>query len=173
VVWHPSPNLSYAIVSMYVLYKKSFSARKVIVAYTPTNVDYEDTTSSTLNTLSTQSSTRISEYREYLRLPLDDNKQKALEAELGEALGFTDPDMCKILASKFRAYQLRDLQKFDEDKLKPTYGISGSGGFEDAEKASEHVDKAEIDASADFDSFFMDCLQVGTDLEDAWVPTLE
>jgi hypothetical protein len=144
---------------------------KVTVAHALTNLDYEDTTSSTLNTLSTQSSTGIFEYKEYLRIPLDDKKQHALEAELGGALGITNPDMCKILASKFRAYQLRDLQRFDEDKLKPTYGISSSGGLAAVEKASDHIDKAEVDVPADFDSFFMDCL--GGDLEDAWAPKLE
>lgn len=31
--------------------------------------------------------------------------------------------MCRILATKFREYQLKDLQQFDSGKLWPTYTI--------------------------------------------------
>ncbi|CAM1510081.1 Fc.00g004160.m01.CDS01 [Cosmosporella sp. VM-42] len=84
---------------------------------------YEDLTVSSLATLSTQSSTDMTDYKEYLRRPLAEDKQQALEAELGTALGISNPDMCRILAAKFREYQLRDVQQFDEANVKPTYGI--------------------------------------------------
>ncbi|KAF4999982.1 hypothetical protein FDECE_11330 [Fusarium decemcellulare] len=85
--------------------------------------DYEDLTVSSMDTLSTQSSTGMSEYKEYLRRPLDQDKQQALEHDLGKDLGISNPEMCKILAAKFRDYQLKDIQRFDENKLQPTYGI--------------------------------------------------
>ena len=78
------------------------------MAYIPTNADYENITSSMLNILSMQSLTGISGYKEYFCIPLDANKPKALEAEFGEALGITNPDMCKIFASRFCAYQFED-----------------------------------------------------------------
>jgi len=130
----------------------------------PSSPYYEDATSSTLNTLSTQDSTGISEYKEYLRVPLDDENQKALEADLGGALGISNPAMCKILAAKFRDYQLRDLQKFDEDKLKQTYDIPGPGDLPAVEKGRDHVGDVDDGVSAELDSY----LAGWPDAEDVW-----
>jgi hypothetical protein len=44
-----------------------------------------------------------------------------LEIELGNALGISNPEMCKVLAEKFRDHQLRELQQFDTARL--TYSI--------------------------------------------------
>ncbi|KAF4472962.1 serine threonine kinase [Fusarium albosuccineum] len=48
----------------------------------PSSPYYEDLTVSSMDTLSTQSSTGMSEYKEYLRRPLDQDKQQALEYDL-------------------------------------------------------------------------------------------
>ena len=104
---------------------------------------------SSLNTLSTQSSTGISEYKEYLRTPLDNEKQKALEADIGEALGISNPAICKILAAKFRDYKLKDIQKFDEDKMKPTYAFTDPVKPPGMEKANNYVGHVGADVLTD------------------------
>ncbi|KAK3381257.1 kinase-like domain-containing protein [Podospora didyma] len=115
----------------------------------PLSPYYDDATSSTLNTLSTQHSTGISEYEEYLHIPLDDEKQKDLEEDIGGALGITNTAMCRILATKFREYQLRDVQKFNQDKLKPTYEIPALSN--DLEKEHDYVSDVGATVSAELD----------------------
>jgi hypothetical protein len=44
-----------------------------------------------------------------------------LETELGNTLGISNPEMCKVIAEKFRDHQLRELQQFDTARL--TYRI--------------------------------------------------
>jgi len=127
------------------------------------DADHEDSTSSTLDTLSTQDSTGISEYKEYLRIPLDDEKQKALEEDLGKEFGTSDPAMCKILAAKFRDYQLRDLQEFDSNKLKRTYEIPDHCKLPAIEKRHDHVE----DISDNVDDDFYRYLAEWTGTEDA------
>lgn len=115
--------------------------------------DHEDATLSTLDTLSTQDSMGISEYKEYLRAPLDDEKQKALESDLGNALGISNPAMCKILAAKFRDYQLKDVQKFDEDKLRRTYEIPDYNDLSATGKALDHLPGVGDELSAELDVY--------------------
>lgn len=93
-------------------------------ANTPTiNPDHEDLTVSSLNTISTQSSTGISEYKDHLLRPMSENEQRALGERLGKAIGISNPDLCKMLAAAFREQQLKDIQEFDKQKLEPVYGI--------------------------------------------------
>ncbi|KAI3329087.1 hypothetical protein HD806DRAFT_481656 [Xylariaceae sp. AK1471] len=82
----------------------------------------ENTTSSSLTTLTTQSSGSLSEYKQYVQRPLNDDEQKELEQGLGSALGIVNPDMCKIFAEKLREFQLKELQRFD-NRAQGTYAI--------------------------------------------------
>ncbi|KAM0271130.1 hypothetical protein ACHAQH_009197 [Verticillium albo-atrum] len=125
------------------------------------DADYEDATSSTLDTLSTQDSTGIYEYKEYLRIPLDDEKQKALEVDLGNAMGISNPAMCKILAAKFRDYQLKDLQKFDDDKLKRTYEIPDDGHLPAPGKDVRNLGDIGDDMTTELDSYGADWPDAG------------
>jgi hypothetical protein len=88
-----------------------------------TDPDHEDLTVSSLNTINTQSSTGISEYKDHLRRPMSENEQRALGEELGSAIGISNPDLFKTLAAAFRQQQLKDIQEFDRQKLEPVYGI--------------------------------------------------
>ncbi|KAF7549657.1 hypothetical protein G7Z17_g6228 [Cylindrodendrum hubeiense] len=96
---------------------------------------YHETTVSTLDTLSTQSPTGISQYKNYLRQPLTGGALQELAADFGESFGISDPEVCRAMAAKLRNFQLKDLQKFDENQLKPayTYEIPLSNSNEKAE----------------------------------------
>ncbi|KAM0553097.1 hypothetical protein ACHAPJ_007645 [Fusarium lateritium] len=72
-------------------------------------------------TLSTQSSNGISQYKDYLQQPLTGNKLQEFAAEMGASLGISNPEVCMAWAAKLRDFQLKDLEKFNEDKLKPAY----------------------------------------------------
>ncbi|KAJ3541003.1 hypothetical protein NM208_g2918 [Fusarium decemcellulare] len=122
----------------------------------PSSPYYEDLTVSSMDTLSTQSSTGMSEYKEYLRRPLDQDKQQALEYDLGKDLGISNPDMCKILAAKFRDYQLKDIQRFDENKLQPTYGIP----------VNDEPPKVDIPPQSSFPFFNIDFEKIFSGLDD-------
>ncbi|RTE75295.1 hypothetical protein BHE90_010241 [Fusarium euwallaceae] len=85
---------------------------------------HEEMTVSSIDTLSTQSSTGIAEFRNYIEQEHKQKKQKK-EAEFRD-MGI-DPEMSKTLAAKFFEDQLKSLQEFDDNKLKLTYNI-GVGG---------------------------------------------
>ncbi|KAK7419695.1 hypothetical protein QQZ08_010782 [Neonectria magnoliae] len=87
----------------------------------PSSPYHEDLTMSSINTLSTQSSTGMSEYRDYINRPLSEDKQQRIEAALA-AKGIP-PEYRKIMAASFRDLQCEDLQEFNQDKLNPTYDI--------------------------------------------------
>ncbi|KAK7420907.1 hypothetical protein QQX98_002471 [Neonectria punicea] len=87
----------------------------------PSSPYHEDLTMSSINTLSTQSSTGMSEYRDYIKRPLSEDKQQRIEAALA-AKGIP-PEYRKIMAASFRDLQCEDLQEFNQDKLNPAYDI--------------------------------------------------
>jgi hypothetical protein len=74
--------------------------------------DHEDLTVSSLNTISTESSTGISEYKDHLRRPMSESEQLVLGEKLGNRVGITNPEFCKMLAAAFREQQLQDIQEF-------------------------------------------------------------
>ncbi|KAK3683315.1 kinase-like domain-containing protein [Podospora appendiculata] len=103
----------------------------------PASPYHEDATVSSLNTLSTQSSTGITEYKDHLSRPMSDDEQRSLGEKLGSAIGISNPDLCKKLAAVFREQQLKDVQRFDRHKLEPVYnyGIPAALDTNDMPKA--------------------------------------
>jgi len=89
----------------------------------PTYLDHEDLTVSSLNTIGTESSTGISEYKDHLRRPMSEGEQFALGEKLGSRVGISNPEICKMLAAAFREEQLKHVQEFGRQKLEPVYGI--------------------------------------------------
>ncbi|RSL61899.1 hypothetical protein CEP54_005965 [Fusarium duplospermum] len=85
---------------------------------------HEEMTVSSIDTLSTQSSNGIAEFRNFVQQEHREKRQKK-EAEFRD-MGI-DPEMSKTLAAKFFEDQLKSLQEFDDNKLKQTYDI-GVGG---------------------------------------------
>ncbi|KAH8661807.1 kinase-like domain-containing protein [Ilyonectria robusta] len=102
----------------------------------PLSPYYEDLTVSSIDTLSTQSSTGIAEYRNYVQQPLPEEKRRSMEAEF-KAMGAA-PELCKALVAKFHENQLKELQEFD-DKFKPMYDISAGGDVMKANVAAEDI----------------------------------
>lgn len=117
---------------------------------------------SSIDTLSTQSSTEMAEYRNYIHQPLSEEKQRRIEAEF-EAMGAA-PELCKALVAKFHENQLKDLQEFD-DKFKPMYDISASGDVAKANVAAEDG-VGLFDVNVDFSQFLP---PQGSDAEGAGV----
>ncbi|KAM5342037.1 hypothetical protein ACJ41O_015068 [Fusarium nematophilum] len=82
---------------------------------------HEHLTVSSNDTLSTQSSTGMSEYRNYVHQPLTRDKQERMEAKFRE-LG-VPREYWKHLAATYRDFQREDLQEFNEDMVKPTFDL--------------------------------------------------
>ncbi|KAK0620776.1 kinase-like domain-containing protein [Immersiella caudata] len=89
----------------------------------PASPYHEDLTISSFNTISTESSTGISEYKDHLRRPMSEVEQLALGEKLGSRVGISNPETCKMLAAAFREEQLKDVQEFGRQKLEPVYGM--------------------------------------------------
>jgi hypothetical protein len=98
------------------------------LVFRPTNVflvaflDYNNEGETASNLSSDNKSPLVADYVEYLRRPRSVEEQQALELELGKELGIHNSEMCRILASKFRNYQLQELYRFE------TLFQSGSNG---------------------------------------------
>jgi hypothetical protein len=80
-----------------------------------------ETTVSSRTSAATIGGNELAEYKEYLAQSMTGDRQKQLEVELGNTLGISNPDLCKILAQKFRDHQLRELRLFEDTKM--TYTI--------------------------------------------------
>jgi len=46
-----------------------------------------------------------------------------MSEKLGNRVGITNPELCKVLAAAFHEQQLKDIQEFERQKLEPVYGI--------------------------------------------------
>ncbi|KAK3320496.1 kinase-like domain-containing protein [Cercophora scortea] len=98
----------------------------------PASPYHEDaTTVSSLDTLSTQSSMGITEYKDHLRRPMSDDDQRSFDEQL-RAIGISSPDLCKKLAAVFRQQQLKDVQKFDRRGrlAEPVYNYGAAALFD-------------------------------------------
>ncbi|KAF4999981.1 hypothetical protein FDECE_11329 [Fusarium decemcellulare] len=94
------------------------------------------------------SSSDILEYKEYLSGPLAEYKRKEIESDLSTT-GISDPALCKVLAAKFREYQLKDVEEFVESKLKPADHLSGNeiifSDFQDDGSAGNYLELLDLD----------------------------
>lgn len=110
---------------------------------------YHELTVSSIDTLSTQSSTGMAEFRTYIQQSLQEKTQK-MEAEFRD-MGF-DPEMSKTLAAKFHQDQLKSLQEFEDNKFKLSYGIGVGGSNSKVHTTSDGL----IDSAGafDFDPYF-------------------
>ncbi|KAF4964488.1 hypothetical protein FSARC_7590 [Fusarium sarcochroum] len=110
---------------------------------------YHESNTTSLDTLSTQSSNGISEYMDYLQKPLTGNKLQEFAAEMGASLGISNPEVCMAWAAKLRDFQLKDLEKFNEDKSKPayTYEIGANASYEKVEAVDSSGEQVPVAAS--------------------------
>ena len=107
--------------------------------------DHEDLTISSLNTISTESSTGISEYKDHLRRPMSESEQLVLGEKLGSRVGITNPEFCKMLAAAFREQQLQDIQEFDRPSIERVYGIPVMD--DDIPKAEASNNEAQVEGT--------------------------
>ncbi|RMJ08360.1 hypothetical protein CDV36_012017 [Fusarium kuroshium] len=109
---------------------------------------YEEMTVSSIDTLSTQSSTGVAEFKNYVEQEHREKRQKKVAEFMDK--GF-DPVQSNLLADMFHEGQLKSLQEFEDNKLKQTYdiGVGGSdpkvdetpeGPVDSAEELNHYVD---------------------------------
>ncbi|RSL98872.1 hypothetical protein CEP52_010065 [Fusarium oligoseptatum] len=109
---------------------------------------YEEMTVSSIDTLSTQSSTGVAEFKNYVEQEHKEKRQKKVAEFMDK--GF-DPVQSNLLADMFYEAQLKSLQEFEDNKLKQTYdiGVGGSdlkvdetpeGPVDSAEELNHYVD---------------------------------
>ncbi|KAH7001258.1 kinase-like domain-containing protein [Ilyonectria destructans] len=98
---------------------------------------HEDLTVSSIDTLSTQSSVGMSDYRSFVEQPMTKEMQWEMEADF-KAMGVA-PELFKTLAANFHKYQRKGLQKFEDNKFKPAYGMPVADVVPKADVSAERV----------------------------------
>ncbi|KAF4472963.1 hypothetical protein FALBO_178 [Fusarium albosuccineum] len=123
-------NLPVWFTSSFFTPQRAFSSSRGYILTKPADSwvcpDYVDPIQPFTESFRSSSSADIVEHKGYLCGPLAQDKTKEIESDLGTSAGISDPELCKVLAARFREYQLKDLEQFVESKLNPAGHPSGS-----------------------------------------------